>query len=78
MSACREYGPGELMRCPGPGRGRAVCGKAIGWVLPSSRARVCVGMTDRHGPGEARTCPGCGALLSVEFVPNLAIAMGEI
>jgi len=66
MSACREYGPGELMRCPGKGRDRPTCDTPLHQVGAGCRARVCVGAVDDPRPHTLKKCKTCGAMVRIE------------
>ena len=66
MTACREFGPGELMRCPGPGIRRQICDTPLHEVGDGCRARVCVGAKDDPRPHTLKKCKTCGAMVRIE------------
>lgn len=68
--ACRVFGPGELMKCPGARYGRD-CDKGLGWVGPTKRATVCVSSDADPDADETRECSRCGGRISLNFFPAI-------
>ncbi|HNB58669.1 MAG TPA: hypothetical protein PK308_00050 [Phycisphaerales bacterium] len=72
-AVCRQYGPGERMTCPAPGRTPgSTCGAYLGTVGPHGHARVCLASDAppaKVRSNEDRTCPDrrCKARLRVEL-----------
>lgn len=63
---CRIYGPGERIRCPGPGQHRPVCGAPLQDVGPGCHARACVGATDTPHQHTVKKCKVCGSMVRIE------------
>lgn len=76
VTVCREFGPGEMIRCPAPPRpgqsaGASDCGVGLGWVGQDRRAVVCLGKEGQDSPDKIQLCPHnrCRALVAIRFFP---------
>lgn len=68
MMACREFGPGERVRCPAATE-RGQCGCPLTDVGVGCRSRACVGApapTDSRHPFTVQKCDWCRALVRIE------------
>ena len=66
MSACQEFGPGELIRCPAPSE-RGTCGCPLEQVGVGCRATACVDASGlpRH-PYVDKICKWCKRMVRIE------------
>jgi hypothetical protein len=66
MATCRQFWPGQIIRCPAPGR-NFECEGPLGRVAPGSVATVCFPAKPHEGLGNNPKCPRCGSEVSVDY-----------